>query len=108
MTESYNIWLIICGLGAGSYLLRFVFLGLIGDRIIPDWIVRHLRYTAVGFLPAIAAPLVLMPAATGGEPDTARLAAGAMTLAVGYFTKNVLWAILSGAVTLYALLFLLG
>jgi len=108
MTETYNIWVIILGLGAGSFFLRFIFMGVIGDRPIPEWVLRHLRYTAVGFLPAIASPLVLMPAATEGQLDPARLAAALVTLGIGYFTKNVVWAILSGAITLYGLLFLLG
>jgi len=108
MTETYNIWVIILGLGAGSFFLRFIFLGVIGDRPIPEWVLRHLRYTAVGFLPSIASPLVLMPAATEGQLDPARLAAALVTLGIGYFTKNVVWAILSGAITLYGLLFLLG
>lgn len=108
MIETQTLWIVIIGLGAGSYFLRFVFLGLIGDRPIPDWILRHLRYTAVGFLPAIASPLVLMPPATDGQLDPARMAAGVVTLLVGYFSKSVLWAIFSGAVSLYGLLYLLG
>lgn len=108
MIDNHTTWIVIAGLGIGSYFLRFVFLGLIGDREIPDWVLRHLRYTAVGFLPAIASPLVLMPAATGGQLDPARLCAGIVALLVGYFTKNLIWAIASGATTLYALLFLLG
>ena len=108
MIDTTTLWIVIVGLGAGSFFLRFVFLGLIGDRPIPEWILRHLRYTAVGFLPAIASPLVIMPPATDGQLDPARLAAGIVTLLEGYFTKNVLWAIFSGAATLYGLLFLLG
>ena len=108
MIDSQTIWIVIIGMGAGSYFLRFVFIGFVGDRKIPEWLLRHLRYTAVGFLPAIAAPLVLMPEATGGHMDPARLSAAVVTLLVGYFTKNVIGAILCGAITLYGLLFLLG
>ena len=74
----------------------------------PLWLLRHLRYTAVAVLPALVAPQVLWPSATGGETDPARLAATAVTLAVGVITKSVIGAILSGAVTLYGLLYLLG
>ena len=102
------VWFIIAALGLGTVLLRFSFLGLIGDRPLPEWVLRHLRYTAVAVLPGIVAPLVLWPEATGGAPEPARLSAAAVTLAVGYVTKNVLAAILGGAVTLYGLLWLLG
>ncbi|WP_421701669.1 AzlD domain-containing protein [Aliiroseovarius sp.] len=102
------VWFIIAALGLGTVLLRFSFLGLIGDRPLPEWVLRHLRYTAVAVLPGIVAPLVLWPEATGGAPEPARLSAAAVTLAVGYMTKNVLAAILGGAVTLYGMLWLLG
>ncbi|HBS48961.1 MAG TPA: AzlD domain-containing protein, partial [Rhodobacteraceae bacterium] len=52
--------------------------------------------------------LVIWPQATGGTPDPARLAAAAVTLAVGLWSKNVIAAILSGAAVLGALLWLLG
>lgn len=103
-----TVWLVIFAMAIGSFLIRFSFLGLIGDRAMPEWLLRHLRYTPVAVLPGLVAPLVLWPDATGGNPDPARLGAALVTLAVGYFSKNVLAAILSGAATLYGLLFLLG
>lgn len=103
-----TVWLVIIALAIGSFLIRFSFLGLIGDRPMPEWVLRHLRYTPVAVLPGLVAPLVLWPAATGGSPDPARLSAALMTLIVGYFSRNVLAAILSGAATLYGMLFLLG
>ncbi|MEM6888379.1 MAG: AzlD domain-containing protein [Pseudomonadota bacterium] len=104
MIESGTLWLVILGLGFGSYFLRFVFIGFVGDRPLPPWIVRHLRYTAVAILPALVAPRILWPDATGGEPDATRLAAAFVTILVGLWTKNVFAAIFSGAVTLFSLL----
>ncbi|MCK8463939.1 AzlD domain-containing protein [Aliiroseovarius sp. S1339] len=103
-----SVWLVIFALAIGSFLIRFSFLGLIGDRPMPEWVLRHLRYTPVAVLPGLVAPLVLWPAATGGSPDPARLSAALVTLLVGYLSRNVLAAILSGAATLYGMLFLLG
>ena len=103
-----KLWIVIFGLGAGSFFLRFVFLGLIGDRELPDWVLRHLRYTAVAVLPGLVAPAILFPAATGGVPDPARLGAAFVTAALGYVTRNVILAIVGGAVTLYSLLYILG
>lgn len=99
-----QIWLIIAGLALGTFLIRFSFLGLIGKTRLPEWVLRHLRYTPVAVLPGLVASLVLWPEATGGMPDTARLAAALVTLALGYVTRNVLAAILGGAVTLFGLL----
>ena len=76
MTGTPELWIVIIALGIGSFGLRFAFLGLVGDRALPDWLLRHLRYTAGAILPAI------------------------VTLAVGYLTKIVLLAVGLGATVL--------
>ncbi|MEN9061666.1 AzlD domain-containing protein [Ponticoccus litoralis] len=91
------LWIVIAALGVGSFALRFVFLGLVGDRTMPPWLLRHLRYTAVAVMPALVAPLVLWPKATEGETDPLRLSAAFLTLAVGYLTKNLYAAMGIGA-----------
>ena len=103
-----RIWIIILLLGAGTFLIRFSFLGLVGDRKLPEWVLRHLRYTPVAVMPALIAPLVLWPAATGGQTDPARVLAAAATLTLGLTTRNVFVAILGGAGTLYLGLYWLG
>ncbi len=95
-----HIWLIIALLGIGTFLIRFSFLGLIGNRKMPPWVLRHLRYTPVALIPGLVAPLVLWPTATGGQPDASRLAAAAVTIIVGWYTKNIIAAVLAGAATL--------
>ena len=73
MIDKTTLWIVIIGLGLGSFFLRFVFTGIVGNRHMPPWLLRHLRYTAVAVLPALVAPQVLWPKATGGDPDPARL-----------------------------------
>jgi branched-subunit amino acid transport protein len=108
MNLSADIWIVIIALGIGSYGLRFAFIGLVGNRQLPEWLLRHLRYTAVGILPAIIAPAVIWPDATGGAYDLPRITAAIVTLSVGLITKNVIGAILSGIVALYGMQFLLA
>jgi len=108
MIDKTTLWTVIAGIGIGSFALRFAFLGLVGDRPLPGWLLRHLRYTAVAVLPALIAPLVLWPPATGGEPDPPRLLAALVALGVGLLTRSVLGAILAGGITLYAGLTLFG
>jgi branched chain amino acid efflux pump len=103
-----EIWTVILGMAAGTYLIRFSFLGLHGHLKMPLWALRLLRYTPVAVIPGLVAPMVLWPAATGGEPDLARVGAALVALAVGVYFKNVLAAMTGGAVTLYLMLFLLG
>lgn len=97
-----TIWAVIVALGIGTWLIRFSFLGLIGNRPLPEWVLRHLRYTPVAVIPALVAPLIVWPPATGGSPDPARLIAAGATIAVGMVTKSVLGAIVAGMGTLYA------
>lgn len=96
-----TIWTVILVLGAGTYLIRLSFLGLIGDRAVPLWAMRLLRYVPVAVLPALVAPLVVWPAATEGAPDPARVTAALVALAVGAATRSVLGAIAAGMAALY-------
>jgi branched-subunit amino acid transport protein len=96
-----EIWTIIAIMGVGTFLIRFSFLGLIGERPMPPFVLRLLRYTPVAVLPAMVAPLVVWPSATGGVFDPVRGLAALATLAVGLWTRNPLWAVLGGVVALY-------
>lgn len=104
---TFEIWLIIVLVGAGTFFMRYSFLGAIGNRPMPDWLLRMLRYTPVAVLPALAAPLVMWPAATGGQTDPARLAAAVATVVIGVISRSALAAILAGAATLSLGLYLL-
>lgn len=106
--DHITIWIVIIGMALGSFGLRFVFIGIVGDRPLPPWLLRHLRYTAVAILPALVVPLVIWPTATDGQPDPARLLAALATVAVGMATKNVIAAMLTGAGTLFGVMYLLG
>ena len=103
MIDKTAFWIVLPALALGTYAIRFSFLGTLGARPL-----RCLRYTAVAVLPALVAPGVLWPAATGGETDPARLAAAGVTLLVGLVTRSTMAAILAGGTTLYALLATVG
>ena len=106
--DSGTIWTVIIGLGIGTYLIRFSFLGLIGGRQLPEWLLRHLRYVAVSVIPALIAPLVLWPAATGGETDPSRLSAALIALFIGIWSNSVTGAIAAGMLTLYGVQYLVA
>jgi branched-subunit amino acid transport protein len=100
MIETGTLWFIIFTLGVGSFLLRFSFLGLVGDRPLPDWALRCLRYTAVAIIPALIAPMVALSNEAETGPDAIRLIAALITLGVGIYTRNVIYAIFAGATVL--------
>ena len=92
-----TIWVIILVMGLGTYLIRFSFLGLVGDRKMPEWGLRHLRYTPGAILPGLVAPLVMWPEATGGKLDPIRFEAAAVTVGDAWWWKNMLAGAAAGA-----------
>ena len=107
MIDKTTLWIVIFALGIGSFLLRFTFLGFVGDRPLPAWLTRHLRYTAVAVLPALIAPLVVFSGENGSTEPT-RVVAAVVTLVVGMWTRNVLAAIGAGTLTVLGLVYGLG
>jgi len=103
-----TVWILIITLGIGTFLIRFSFLGLLGGRELPEWLIRHLRYVPVAVMPGLVAPLVAWPAATGGTLDPARSLAALAALAIGAWFRSVLGAIFGGMVVLYLGQFFLG
>ena len=95
------LWITIVGLAAGTYLIRFSFLGLLGGRALPDWALLHLKYVGVAVFPALFTPLVLWPEATGGTPDLPRILAAIAAFVAG-LRLGVIWAIIAGMGALYA------
>lgn len=81
--------------------MRFSFLGGLGNRALPGWLTRALRYSSVAVLPALVAPAVLRPTETWGQTDPALLLAAGATLAVGLIARNMIAAIIAGALALY-------
>ena len=90
-----TIWLVIAGLGIGSFLLRFSFLGLIGKRQLPGWALRLLRYTPVAVIPGLMAPQIFLPADGSTLPDP-----------VGVWSRNVIAAMAAGVSALAVLIWL--
>jgi branched-subunit amino acid transport protein len=102
MIDRPTFWLVVVVLAIGTYLIRLSFLGLLGNRPLPLWLVRSLRYTA------LVAPAVLWPPATAGALDPVRLGAIAVTLLAGVLTRNMIAAIGAGGAAFYLLPVMLG
>ena len=108
MSETARVWAVILLTGVGTFLIRFSFIGLVGDRQLPGWATRMLRYVPVAVMPGLVAPLVVWPPATGGAPDAPRLIAALAALAIGAGTRSVLGAVVGGMAALYLALWMIG
>lgn len=107
MIPDSAFWTLTILLGIGTFLIRFSFLGLLGGRSLPEWARLHLRYVGAAVFPALIAPLLLWPEATGGQTDWIRLLAAAAAFAAG-IRFGVVPAIVAGMGTLYFLQFITG
>lgn len=102
-----QIWAVIAALAVGTFLIRFSFLGLIGNRQLPGWALKLLRYTPVAVLPGLVAPMVIWPAGVTGLSLPHLVAAG-ITVAVGRCTRSVPWALIAGSAAFAALRYLVS
>ena len=105
MIDTAGFWTLTVLLGVGTFLIRFSFLGLLGGRQLPNWLLLYLRDVGVAVFPALFMPLLVWPEATGGLPDPIRLIAGLAALAAG-LRFGVVWAIVAGMGALYMLQFI--
>lgn len=106
MIDAADFWTLTLLLGAGTFLIRFSFLGLLGGRQLPERALLYLRYVGVAVFPALFTPLTVWPDATGGTPDPVRLLAALAALLAG-LRFGVIWAIVAGMGTFYALRYLM-
>ena len=102
MIPETTFWVVTAVLGIGTYLIRFSFLGLLGGRQLPGWLLTHLRYVGVAVLPALVTPMILWPASQAGQFDPLRMIAATAALAAGW-RFGVIWAIFSGMGSLWLL-----
>jgi branched-subunit amino acid transport protein len=96
---------IIFAIGVGTYLIRLSFIGIIGDRSMPDWALVPLRFVAPSVLAALATPAVLLhEGSIDVNPATnPRAIAALVALLLAWKTKNVGVVIAAGMMTVWAL-----
>lgn len=98
-------WLAVVIIGAGTFLTRLSFVGILGNRAMPVWAERPLKYVAPAVLAALVLPAVLLrdgdiDITPAGNPRfLAALAAGIVV----FRFKSVSWAIVVGMATLWIL-----
>jgi branched-subunit amino acid transport protein len=107
MIDTTTFWTVTVLMAIGTFLIRFSFLGILGGRQLPGWLMLHLKYVAVAVFPALITPMVFWPEVTGGAMDPARIIAAAAAFVIGW-RFSVYGAIFAGMGTLYLMQFALG
>ncbi len=98
---------LILGMMAVTFGVRYPILALSGRVQMPPWLVRALGYVPVAVLSAITVPIMLAPQ---GELaltlDNEYLIAGVAAIVFAGFTRHLLWTIVLGMSLFLALRFL--
>lgn len=103
------MWAAVILIGVGTYLTRLSFIGIFGERAMPLWLERPLRYVAPAVLGAIVLPAVVMPDGTldFAPASNPRFLAGLVAAAVAVRFRNIALVIVVGMGTLWLLDWLL-
>ncbi len=96
---------IIFVVGIGTYLLRLSFIGIVGDRVMPEWALVPLRFVAPAVLAALIAPAVLLNdgALDLSPASNPRALAAMVALLLAWKTRSVPVVIAAGLATVWAL-----
>ena len=105
-----SLWLIILVAGLGTYLIRVSFIALFGRLDdVPDGVERALRLIPAAVLSALVLPkFVYMDGSLALSPDNLRLFAGALAVAVAWYTEDILATIVAGMGALWLLSYVFG
>ncbi|KZN24340.1 branched-chain amino acid ABC transporter permease [Haladaptatus sp. R4] len=105
-----SLWLIILVGGLGTYLIRVSFIALFGRLDdVPDGVERALRLVPAAVLSALVLPkFVYMDGSLALSPDNLRLFAGALAVAVAWYTEDIFATIVAGMGALWLLSYVFG
>lgn len=100
-----KIWLLLLGIGLGTFALRLSFIHWFGGRQVPPALQRALRFVPAAVLAALVVPAVVYGGDSPGlHADNPRLLAGAAAALVAWRSRNVLWTLAVGMGVLWLLL----
>lgn len=104
-----TLWLMLLVIGVITYTIRLSCIGLLGQKDMPAFLLKALRFVPITVLPAIILPqLFLRNNTLVLTVQNPRWIAGIFAGIVAWRTRNVLLTIAVGMVTLWVLQFLLA
>lgn len=90
--------------GAGTYLMRSIFIVTLADRDFPPRVRLALRFVAPAVMAALVVWLLLGGEASAGWAEIAGLVVGGL---VGWKTRSLPWVLVAGMATLWGVTALL-
>ncbi len=99
--DASTLWLIILGIGAGTFLIRFSFIWLFGRGEVRPEIQRVLRFVPASVLSALVLPSFVFTQESAFSFDNRRFWAGLVAAVIAWRTRNMLLTIAAGMVSLW-------
>lgn len=108
--NAWQSWGVVLSLAAGTFLIRYSFIGLFANRDIPPWLEHGLKFMVPAIFAAIVASGVVMNTGhIGGWAQWPRYAAALVALGFALkFKGNVVLTVGSGMLALHGLPWLVG
>lgn len=98
------LWITLLSIGIMTYAIRLSFILLFGQREMPPFLQRTLRFVPIAVLSAIIFPALFLYAdRLNVSLSNTRLIAGILAVMVAWRTKNVLLTIITGMAGLWLL-----
>ena len=102
-------WSTIFYCGIITYLTRFSMIFLLKEDILSDKIKKILSYVPSAIFPAIIFPPIFLDNAGNLDLESnPKILAAILAIAVGYFSKSIIFTIFSGLISYWILIFLMG
>ncbi len=103
-----TLWLTLAIVGALTLALRASFILLLGERPLPLWLARALRFVPAAVLSALVVPSLLLVGEQLAIADNPRFWAGLLAGAIAWRTSSILATIGTGMAALWLLEWLLA
>lgn len=94
--NSINLWTVILSVGVATFLIRFSFVWLLGNRKVNSTVQKILQFVPPAVLAALIAPSFLLTADARFSMDNQRMWAGLIAALIAWKSKNVMYTILTG------------
>ena len=102
--EPWQAWLVVVAMAAGTFAIRWSFIGAMNQHSFPPWVERALTLVLPAIFSAIALPMLLL---ADGAPEwrdsVPKITAALVTLIVALRRRGYLLPLVLGMLTMHAL-----
>lgn len=99
--DSTILWIVMLGIGGGTFLIRFSFICLFGKKQMPEVLMRSLRLVPAAIFSALIVPSFALTQQATFSVGNYRMWAGIIAVGIAWKTRNVILTIVAGMAVLW-------